>query len=165
MPAGPLAHVALLVRDLDQAVEDWKRILSVLDPSQVAEPVVYMDRFGPETDPIRWATFASTAGAEIQLIEPLGDDGPRARRLAEEGECVDHICFVQPDLRAAMDELSERGVELATAEPRSDPRLPWLEWAYVTKEAAHGVPVEVAYEYRPVDGRWEKPDADTSPAS
>lgn len=162
MPAGPLAHVALLVRDLDLAVEDWKRILSVLDPTQVAEPVVYMDRFGPESDPIRWATFASTAGAEIQLIEPLGEDGLRARRLAEEGECVDHICFVHPDLPEAMRDLEARNVELATAEPRSDPRLPWLAWAYVTKEAAHGVPVEVAYEYRPVDGRWEKPETQAS---
>jgi len=157
MPVGPLAHVALLVRDLDQAVEDWKRILKTLDPSQLVEPIVRMDRFGPESDPIRWATFVSTAGAEIQLIEPLGTDGPRARRLAEEGECVDHICFVHEDLPKAMGELDDAGVALTTKEPVSDPRLP-ISWAYIPKEGGHGVPVEIAYRYKPVDGHWELAD-------
>ena len=43
MPVGPFAHVALLVKDLDQAIDDWKKILEVVDPTQVAEPVVRVD--------------------------------------------------------------------------------------------------------------------------
>src|ERR1700760_640424 len=110
MAQGALAHIALLVRDLDKAVEDWTRILRVLDPSQLVEPPVVMERFGPDSDPVRWVTFVAPGGAEIQLVQPLGD-GPRAQWLAEQGECVDHIAFVHPDPAAAARELDSQGVE------------------------------------------------------
>jgi methylmalonyl-CoA/ethylmalonyl-CoA epimerase len=156
MSQGALAHIALLVRDLDQAVADWTRILEVLDPEQLQEPPVVMERFGPESDPVRWVTFVSPGGAEIQLVQPLGD-GPRAQWLAEHGECVDHVAFVHPDPAAAARALDAAGVELTGAELSTDHRLPWQGWTFVTQEAAHGARVEIAFPYRAVDGRWEPP--------
>ena len=32
MPSGPFAHVCLLVKDLDQAIEGWTKLLEILDP-------------------------------------------------------------------------------------------------------------------------------------
>jgi methylmalonyl-CoA/ethylmalonyl-CoA epimerase len=40
MPSGPLAHVCFLVKDLDKAIEDWTKILGVLDPAQLEAPIV-----------------------------------------------------------------------------------------------------------------------------
>ena len=40
MPSGPFAHVCLLVKDLDQAVEDCTKSLRALDPEQVEERIV-----------------------------------------------------------------------------------------------------------------------------
>jgi methylmalonyl-CoA/ethylmalonyl-CoA epimerase len=156
MAQGALAHIALLVRDLDQAVEDWTRLLKVLDPDQLVEPPVVMERFGPDSDPVRWVTFVSPFGAEIQLVQPLGD-GPRAQWLAEHGECVDHIAFVHPDPEAAARTLEEQGVEITGTELRTDPRLPWQGWTFVTEEAAHGARIEIAFPYRAVDGTWVEP--------
>ncbi len=158
MAQGALAHIALTVNNLDKAMEDWRRILSVLDPGQLIEPTVIQDRFGPDSDPVRWATFVSRSGAEIQLVEPLGD-GPRAQALRERGEFVDHICFVTPDPEGTARRLAEMGVELTSTELSRDHRIPWQGWTFVTEEAGHGVRVEIAYPYEAVDGRWVEPAA------
>ena len=70
MPSGPFAHVCLLVKDLDKAVEDWTKILGVLDPQQLEQRIVRYDDFEGGEDRMRWATFVTAGGAEIQLMEP-----------------------------------------------------------------------------------------------
>jgi methylmalonyl-CoA/ethylmalonyl-CoA epimerase len=71
MPSGPFAHVCFLVKDLDKAAEDWTKILQVLDPAQVTEPVVKYTDFSSGADQdMRWVTFVSHHGCEIQLIQP-----------------------------------------------------------------------------------------------
>jgi methylmalonyl-CoA/ethylmalonyl-CoA epimerase len=154
MPSGPLAHVCFLVKDLDQAIEDWRKILGVLDPDQLAEPIVRYDRFEAGEDEMAWATFVNPNGCEIQLLSPL-NDGPLGRRLARHGEGVHHIAFTHPRLPEAVDELEKAGVELTSRELSQDPLLPWQHWTFVSPESSHGLLVEVAYPYRPVEGRWE----------
>ncbi len=155
MPRGPLAHIALLVSDLDEAIADWKKILSRLDPDQAEREPTIVERFGPDSDPVRWATFVSDRGAEIQLVQPLGTDGPRARRIREQGEGVDHICFLHPDLEGVMGELADDGVEMIPDGIRADrERMPWQAWTYITEKGGHGVPVEIAYPYKDEDGKW-----------
>ena len=134
MPSGPFAHVCLLVEDLDKAVEDWTKLLKVLDPGQLEEPLVRYEDFEGGEDQMRWATFVSNGGAEIQLMEPSADS-PLGRRLAEEG-------------------LSTSG------EVSSDPTMPWQRWTWVLSDSAHGTLVEVARPYRAVDGKWESASPD-----
>lgn len=154
MPAGPLAHVCFLVADLDRAIEDWRRILAVLDPEALERPIVRYDRFESGGDVMAWATFASERGCEIQLLSPL-NDGPLGRRLAKHGEGVHHIAFTHPDLPDAVERLADAGVTLTSRELSQDPILPWQWWTFIAPESSHGLLVEVAYPYRPVDGRWE----------
>ena len=111
MPGGPLAHICFLVRDLDQAVEDWKTILAELDPAQLEQPIVMVERWEAGEDVMSSATFVNPGGSEIQLLCPL-NDGPLGRRLAKHGEHVHHVCFVSPDLPAAVERLAAKGIEL-----------------------------------------------------
>jgi methylmalonyl-CoA/ethylmalonyl-CoA epimerase len=157
MPSGPFAHVCLLVRDLDQAIEDWRRILAELDPAQLELPIVRYDRFEAGGDVMSWATFVNPGGCEIQLLCPL-NDGPLGRRLARHGEGVHHLCFTAPDLPEAVKRLAAGGVELTSPDLAQDPQLPWQHWTFVSPTTSHGVLVEVAYPYRAVDGRWEPGD-------
>ena len=85
MPSGPMAHICLLVRDLDRAVEDWTKLLQALDPGQLEQQIVRYDDFEGGDDDMRWATFVSDHGAEIQLMQPA-DETPLARRLNKHGE-------------------------------------------------------------------------------
>jgi methylmalonyl-CoA/ethylmalonyl-CoA epimerase len=154
MPSNALAHICFLVADLDRAIADWTKLLRVLDPGQLEAPIVRYDSFEAAEDNMRWATFVSHSGPEIQLMEP-GANTPLGRRLAKHGEHVHHICFTTPDVPGTMRELQEEGVELQSTETFKDPTMPWQEWSWVPPAATHGTLVEVARPYRAVDGKWE----------
>jgi methylmalonyl-CoA/ethylmalonyl-CoA epimerase len=153
MPSGPFAHVCLLVRDLDRAVEDWTKILRALDPGQLEEPIVRYDDFEGGADQMKWATFVSHHGAEIQLMQPAPDT-PLGRRLEKHGEGVHHLCFTTDDPGAVSRRLAEEGLS-ASPEEFSDPSTPWQRWTWVMPDSAHGTLVEVARPYKAVDGNWE----------
>lgn len=153
MPSGPFAHVCLMVKDLDQAVKDWEIILAELDPGQLEERTVRYDEFKGGDDAMRWATFVSQHGAEIQLMEPAPGT-PLFRRLEKRGESVHHICFTVDDPEAAIKRLSENGLAVGD-ETYSDPDTPWQRWGWVLAPSVHGTLVEVARPYRAVDGKWE----------
>lgn len=153
MPTGPFAHVCLLVKDLDQAVEDWTKILRALDPGQLEKPIVRYDEFEGGEDQMRWATFVSDRGAEIQLMEP-DPTTPLGKRLEKHGEHVHHICFTTEDPGAVARRLAEEGLQTSPDE-NSDPNMPWQRWTWVLPQSAHGTLVEVARPYKAVDGRWE----------
>jgi len=153
MPSGPFAHVCLLVKDLDKAVEDWTKLLKVLDPQQLEQQIVRYEDFEGGEDQMRWATFVSAGGAEIQLMQPASDT-PLGRRLAKHGEHVHHICFTADDPEETSKRLAEEGLNVSD-EIFSDPTMPWQRWTWVMPDSAHGTLVEVARPYRAVDGNWE----------
>jgi methylmalonyl-CoA/ethylmalonyl-CoA epimerase len=153
MPDGPLAHICLLVNDLDRAIEDWSKILGVLDPAQLSEQIVRYDEFEGGEDRMRWATFTAGGGTEIQLMEP-GPDTPLGRRLAKHGEHVHHICFTTADVQSTIDRLREAGISTSDTVSQ-DPDMPWQQWSWVLPASTHGTLVEVARPYKAVDGRWE----------
>ncbi len=153
MPAGPLAHICLVVADLDRALEDWKAILGELDPGQLEEPVVVVERWEAGEDVMSSATFVNPSGTEIQLLCPL-NDGPLGRRLQKRGEHVHHICFTASDLPDAVGRLEQRGIKLTSTELQHDPAMPWQYWTFISPESSHGTLVELAYPYEPVDGEW-----------
>jgi methylmalonyl-CoA/ethylmalonyl-CoA epimerase len=153
MPNGPFAHVCFLVNDLDAAIRDWKRILAVLDPRQLEHPVVRYEDFEGGEDRMRWATFVSEHGAEIQLIEPTADS-PLGRRLAKHGEGVHHLCFTTDDPEGAAARLAADGAHVS-GEISQDDSMPWQRWTWVLPDSANGTLIEIARPYRARDGRWE----------
>lgn len=153
MPSGPLAHICLLVADLDRAIDDWTKILRILDPQQLQDRLVRYEDFSGGQDTMRWATFVSDGGAEIQLMEP-GADTPLGRRLAKHGEHVHHICFTTPDVEDTMQKLRAEGLD-ASDEVFNDPRMTWQSWSWLGPRSTHGTLVEVARPYRAIDGTWE----------
>jgi methylmalonyl-CoA/ethylmalonyl-CoA epimerase len=163
MPSGPFAHICLLVKDLDQAVEDWTKILTALDPDQLTQPLVRYDEFEGGEDRMRWATFVSDRGTEIQLAE-AEPDSPLGRRLAKHGEGVHHICFTTDDPLAVSRRLSEQGLH-TSKELFSDPDMPWQRWTWVMADSAHGTLVEVARPYRAVNGKWASASEDDGASS
>lgn len=155
MPSGPFAHVCFLVNDLGQAINDWDKILTVLDPGQLIEPIVRYEDFASADDSgLRWATYVSEHGAEIQFIQPAPGT-PLGKRLAKYGEHVHHLCFTTPDVPGSLARLSASGIELASAQTYADDEMPWQRWGWVSAKSAHGVLIEVASPYESHgDGRW-----------
>jgi methylmalonyl-CoA/ethylmalonyl-CoA epimerase len=153
MPSGPIAHISFLVNDLDKAIDDWTKILSVLDPKQVEKKIVRYDDFDGGGDAMKWATFVSEHGVEIQLMQP-DPQTKLGQRLAAKGEHVHHICLTTPDLEGSLKQLREKGIEI-TGGISHDPNMDWQRWGWVSPKSAHGVLIEVAKPYTsPGDGKW-----------
>ena len=134
------------------AVEDWTKILSALDPGQLERQIVRYDDFDGGGDAVRWATFVSDHGAEIQLMEP-GPDTHLGKRLAKHGEHVHHICFTTDDPAAVSKRLADEGLN-TSPEVYEDPDMTWQRWTWVLPDSAHGTLVEIARPYKAVDGGW-----------
>nr|ART38516.1 G21 [uncultured bacterium] len=156
MPSGPFAHVCMLVHDLDQAVEDWTKILKVLDPASLEKRVVKYDEFSSGQDAgMKWATFVNEYSTEIQFIQP-GKGTPLGERLEKKGEHVHHLCFSTDDVPGAMEKLKAEGLQvLSDGKTYNDPDMTWQKWSWVGPKSAHGVLIEVASPYESHDdGKW-----------
>jgi methylmalonyl-CoA/ethylmalonyl-CoA epimerase len=156
MPSSPFAHVCMVVRDLDKAIEDWTKILRVLDPGQLEQRIVKYDEFSSGDDAgMKWATFVNDHGTEIQFIQPAPGT-PMGRRLDKVGEHVHHLCFTTDDVPAAMAKLKAEGINLpGEGQTFNDPDMTWQKWSWVGAQSTHGCLIEVAspYESRN-DGKW-----------
>lgn len=156
MPSGPFAHVCMVVRDLDKAVEDWTKILRVLDPASLEKRIVKYDEFSGGADAgMKWATFVNDGGTEIQFIQPAPGT-PMGDRLEKVGEHVHHLCFATDDVPGAMQKLKAEGIQvLGDGATYNDPDMPWQKWSWVGPKSTHGCLIEVAspYESRN-DGKW-----------
>jgi methylmalonyl-CoA/ethylmalonyl-CoA epimerase len=156
MPSSPFAHVCLLVKDLDKAIEDWTKIFGVLDPKHLEDRIVKYDEFSSGQDQgMKWATFVANHTTEIQFIQPAPGT-PLGDRLEKKGEHVHHLCFTTDDVKGAMAKFSEQGMQvLNDGEVFSDKDMPWQNWSWLGPKSAHGVLIEVAapYESRN-DGKW-----------
>lgn len=86
-------------------------------------------------------SFFPVDASRLELLEPLGAEGPVQKYLANRGEGVHHICFEVDDLRGVLAQLAAAGVELVNAEPRLGSEGSLI--AFIHPRAAHGVLIEL----------------------
>jgi methylmalonyl-CoA/ethylmalonyl-CoA epimerase len=115
---GKLNHVGVATPSLDEAVKLYRDVLGATDIT----PKRTMAEQGVTFQ------FVNLGNAQIELIEPYGDDSPILNFLAKNPQGGQHhICFEVEDIIAARDEMRAKGARiLGTGEPRI---------------GAHGVPI------------------------
>ena len=115
---GKLNHVGVATPSLDEAVKLYRDVLGATDIT----PKRTMAEQGVTFQ------FVNLGNAQIELIEPFGDDSPILNFLAKNPQGGQHhICFEVEDIIAARDEMRAKGARiLGTGEPRI---------------GAHGVPI------------------------
>jgi len=125
-----IEHVALAVRDLDEALDDLARVWGL----QVGS------RERVEDQGVEEATL-DVGGAQLQLIAPTSEASTVARFLERRGEGLHHIAYGVSDLEASLSLLKARGARLVDERPRrgGGGRLV----AFVHPEASHGLLVEL----------------------
>jgi methylmalonyl-CoA/ethylmalonyl-CoA epimerase len=124
-----LHHVALVVADLDAAVDRYRALgfgagERFLVPDQAVEVVLLKSGSG-------W----------IELIHPTDPEGAIARFLAKRGEGMHHVAYAVPDLAAALQQLDRAGVRLIDRTPRQGLHG-WLI-AFIHPESCGGVLTEL----------------------
>ncbi len=99
---GKLNHVAIAVRDVEQASAVYREMLGAKLSAKVAQP-----EHGVST------VFVELPNTKIELLEPLGDGSPIEKFLQRNpGGGVHHICYEVDDIVAARDRLIAKGARV-----------------------------------------------------
>ena len=130
MEARGIHHLGVAVEDLDDAVATYERLFG----GELEHRELVPDQ-GVEAASVR------VGASRVELLSSLGADTPVGKFLASRGPGMHHVAYEVEDLRAELDTLAERGVELIDSEPR--PGLYGLEVAFVHPDAVHGVLTEL----------------------
>ena len=125
-----LDHVAVLVPDLENALNFWQQKLG-LDLERV-ETISSME--------VKIA-FLPLGESEIELVQPTSEDSGLAKFLEKRGPGLHHICIEVADIQKKLDELKDQRVQLIDEVPikMDDGR----QLAFIHPKSAGGVLVEL----------------------
>lgn len=130
MPLLGLDHVAIAVRDLDEALALYRELWG-LEPERVERVA---DQGVDEA-------MLALGDSALQLIAPSSPDSTVAAWLDKRGPGLHHIAYEVADLETTLAALRERGVALVDEQPRLGGRGRRI--AFVHPRAHAGVLVEL----------------------
>ena len=113
MSEGPVCvarhvnHVALVVNDMDETLEFYRRTFGVgsAETEEVPDQGVR-------------AAVVRIGGTLLELIEPTDPSSGVARYIEKRGEGMHHICFEVDNLEDTLSRLDDAGVQLVDKTPR-----------------------------------------------
>jgi methylmalonyl-CoA/ethylmalonyl-CoA epimerase len=100
-------HTAIAVRDLDEALERYRRLYGIEAAERRSVPDQHVE-----------VVFLSLGDSQLELICPLDSTSGVARFLARQGEGLHHVGFLVDDIAAELERLTAEGVELIDRRPR-----------------------------------------------
>ena len=103
-------HVAVVVRDLESALQFYRDLLGI-QPSRILD-------FPQEGVRIAFLPLGGADGSEIELLEPINPEGSVARFLQQRGGGLHHICLEVPDIDQTLAELRDAGARILDESPR-----------------------------------------------
>lgn len=123
-------HIAIVVSDMEAALGFWQRALGLELQRIESVPAEDVD-----------VAFLETENAHVELLLPTSEDSGIARYLATRGGGMHHLCLAVADIEAAMQRLTEAGIELINERPRR--REDGTRYAFVHPKSSGGVLVEL----------------------
>ena len=102
-----IEHVAIAVSSLKEPSKVFGDILGIDNTSteEVVDQKVVTDIF-------------DTGRGKVELLEATSDDSPVSNFLEKRGNGVHHIAFLVDDLKIALKDLAESGIDLIDRSPR-----------------------------------------------
>ena len=86
-------------------------------------------------------SFLPVGESRLEILEPLGEEGPVQKFLANRGPGIHHVCLEVEDLAGLLQHLMRSGIELIDQTPR--PGAHGTQVAFIHPNAASGVLVEL----------------------
>ena len=111
MTIGPIDHVAIVVRSIDEALPRYRELLGW-------EPIDAPRIFASQHVRLCFLESRAGQGARLELVEPTDDESGVARFLETRGEGLHHLCLISDDLAADLEALAAAEAELIDREPR-----------------------------------------------
>ncbi len=111
MTIGPIDHIAVVVRSIDEALPRYRALFG-WDP--IDEPRI----FASQRVRLCFLPTGPEPAARVELVEPIDDESGVARFLATRGEGLHHVCLRSDDLPRDLSALVAAEAELIDEEPR-----------------------------------------------
>lgn len=107
MTARDIDHTAIVVHDLDEAIDRYQRLFGaqVTDRRDMPEQQVEV-------------AFLGWPGSQLELMQPCSTTSGIGRFLERNGEALHHICFLVENVSRELEGLAADGVELIDSQPR-----------------------------------------------
>lgn len=102
-----IEHIGIAVKDLDQAVKLYEKLLGT--PCYAIEEVA--------DQKVRTAFF-KVGATKIELLASTATDGPIAKFIEKRGEGVHHIAYAVEGLPSVLKALEVEGMQLIDRQPR-----------------------------------------------
>ena len=123
-------HIALVVEDIDEALNFWRDALGLeLD---------HLQDVPREKSAI---AFLPVGGSEIELVQPTSPDSGIAKYLEKRGPGMHHICLEVDDISGMLDQLRAKGVQLIHEKAVNGEN--GKKYAFIHPRAAFGALVEL----------------------
>jgi 4-hydroxyphenylpyruvate dioxygenase-like putative hemolysin len=132
-----------LGRDIDQAIQHYRNILSACSPEVANQKIEKYEAFAGKDKYLSAVFTAGGEGCNVQLLQPLDPKSPLYRRLEKHGEHIHHIAFSSSRLEDTLKGLKAEGVTLHSSELIFDVNNPSLRWNWILPQYAHGALIEV----------------------
>ena len=126
-------HIGIAVKSLDEALKFFSDVLGL-----EVERTVVVEEQGMK------AAWLRIGDVLLELMEPLGPEGPVAKFLSKRGEGVHHVAFLVDDMGAVAEALRRAGAVLVYEEPRVS--HDGSKYNFIHPKSAHGVLVELREE-------------------
>jgi hypothetical protein len=136
-----VTQVAIVVRDIEQAVGAWSALLNVSRPNIITTDTVesaHTQYLGDPTPARARLAFFSLGQVTLELIEPLGEPSTWNDQLVQHGQCLHHIAFQIKGMQTRVDELAEHGMRLIQRGDYTGGR-----YAYVDGQERFGAVIEL----------------------
>lgn len=126
-------HIGYIVRDLKQAIADFKKIFDLQDDNIRVIPdfnLVADSRFA----------FFHADGLDFELIEPISDHFKKI--LFNSGVGINHICFTVDNIEEAVKKMEQKGIRAGHVTPNGIINMPHQKMVYFNPEHTGGVLIE-----------------------
>lgn len=122
-------HVAVVVEDIDSALEFWG--------DQLGLQIDHLEEVPSQGSKI---AFLPIGEGEVELVQPTDPETGLAKYLEKRGEGMHHLCIEIDDIESMLRDLKEKGVRLINEEPLD---LPGRRMAFIHPKSANGVLLEL----------------------
>jgi len=96
-----ISHLGVAVENIETAREFYRSILGL----ESSEPIA-------NEDGTMLGSLVRVGNTVIELLQPVGSEGVMAKFLAKRGEGFHHICYEVDDIRAEVESLKAKGMDV-----------------------------------------------------
>ncbi len=125
-----IEHIGIAVKSLDEAIPYYEKVLGLkcYNIEEVADQKVR-------------TAFFKVGETKIELLESTSEEGTIAKFIEKKGEGVHHIAFAVNGIEKALEECTEKGVQLIDKAPRGGAE--GLSIAFLHPKSTMGVLTEL----------------------